>query len=234
MKELPFRLIGAFTFRLKNTSDLGKGTATLISPDLILTAAHNLYSVETGKVSFDCSFYPGQHGELTVGNEYKIESSSSFNKFVKSNSVTDDYAILKLQSQVEDVKEFMPLSVDIRDVNRKELIISGYPKRGNYKRIDLGKTTVNQFGLSETGKVDKVFKTRPEIRYRISTFPGQSGAPIVLKDSGRFRIVGIHKGAIPNKKDLNAGRVITAELVSTLKSEAKRMGARMFLVDSDI
>ena len=66
MGNQPYCNIGALTFRSRNIpEDLGKGTGTLISADLVLTSAHNLYSSKTGEVYFDFKFYPGQHGILT-------------------------------------------------------------------------------------------------------------------------------------------------------------------------
>ena len=42
------RNIGALTFKSRKVAQLGKGSGTLISPNLVLTAAHNLYSWQTG------------------------------------------------------------------------------------------------------------------------------------------------------------------------------------------
>ena len=64
MKNPIHKLIGAFTFRSRKSDLLGKGTGTLISPDLVLTSAHNLYSWQTGEFYFDFKFYPGQCGPL--------------------------------------------------------------------------------------------------------------------------------------------------------------------------
>ena len=123
------------------------------------------------------------------------------------------------------------MSDDVRDIDKKELIICGYPEINNYKPKNLQRTlTVNQFGASDTGKVEKIVKKRSELQYRISTLPGQSGAPIIMRDNDSLKIVGIHKGGVIEGY-LNGGRVMTSELITTLKSEVKRMGATMFLVD---
>ena len=139
---------------------------------------------------------------------------------------------MKLNHPVEEAKDFIPLSHDVRDINKKELIICGYPTTNNYKPKNLQRKIliVNQFGASETGKVEKIFESRSDIWYQISTLPGQSGAPIIMRDNGSLKIVGVHKGGVIEGR-LNGGRVMTPELITTLESEAKRMGAKMFLFD---
>jgi V8-like Glu-specific endopeptidase len=44
MQKPLHKFTGALTFRSRNSTALGKGTATLISPDLVLTCAHNIYN----------------------------------------------------------------------------------------------------------------------------------------------------------------------------------------------
>ena len=147
--------------------------------------------------------------------------------------VTHDYALLKLKEPVAGAKDFAPLSESIGQINQKELIILGYPAKDNYKPTTLQRKNFNvdQFGAAETGKVKEVLLEKGEIKHKISTLPGQSGAPIILDDQGKFKIVGIHKGGI-KEEQVNGGRIMTSELIATLEAEVSRMGAVRFLVDS--
>ena len=67
ISKTPHNLIGALLFVTKR-GIVGLGTGILISPDLVLTAAHNLYSHPTLKSPEQhyekFRFYPGQYGPL--------------------------------------------------------------------------------------------------------------------------------------------------------------------------
>jgi V8-like Glu-specific endopeptidase len=74
--------------------------------------------------------------------------------------------------------------------------------------------------------------------HEISALPGQSGSPIIEIGADRsFSIVGIHKGAadavikgVKGEKTINVGRIITQDLINTLKQEATNHGAYPFQV----
>ena len=67
------RHIGALIFKTSSESDsYAKGTGILISPDLVLTVAHNLCSMKSGENYTDFKFYPGHHGKM---HEYYTVSS---------------------------------------------------------------------------------------------------------------------------------------------------------------
>lgn len=74
-------------------------------------------------------------------------------------------------------------------------------------------------------------KDKKDIIYKLSTFAGQSGAPLLLigKD-GSFKIIGVHKGGVklPDEQLFNASRHITPELLEELKEETKKLGAIPF------
>ena len=147
------RHIGALTFSSRRTPDLGKGSGTLISPDLVLTAAHNIYNADTGEVHFNFRFYPGHCGLL--GNGLEIDDFFLPGKYVLNRCVANDYALLKLKQRVE-TKDFLPLSKDAPIAKEAVITICGYPG-SEYHRANLqGQFEVAQFGLSEAGRVLEV------------------------------------------------------------------------------
>jgi V8-like Glu-specific endopeptidase len=75
MKDIPHRLIGVLLCRAKTRGTLIKGTAFLISPDLVLTCSHNLYDKEYSEEYYNVRFYPGHFGVLnTKTGGYEVES----------------------------------------------------------------------------------------------------------------------------------------------------------------
>jgi V8-like Glu-specific endopeptidase len=131
------------------------GSGVLISRDLVLTAAHNLYDKDVGQENEVFKFYIGASG--TAEKYYELEDwrySSEFKTCPQSEKLEFDYALVKLKQPI-DYKEYLELSFPCDTClinNNKETYLSifGYPKYGkNYKPLDKRgeKIQLSQFGL---------------------------------------------------------------------------------------
>ena len=60
----PYCHIGVLFWRVFNSTSIGKGTGILISPNLVLTVAQNVFPRGSLYNNFDIRFYPGQSGTL--------------------------------------------------------------------------------------------------------------------------------------------------------------------------
>ena len=231
----PYCHIGALLFKAQNSPTVGKGTAILISPNLVLTAAHNIRPKNTTTNNYDFKFYPGQCGLLQKC--YTVESFFFPEEFKKGLRVPKyDYAILKLNEEIPSQNKFIPLSSDLSEIKTASIRLFGYPSQSNnYIPIDEKGSNwkAYQFGLIKAGQILEVDEKKAEVTHTISTRIGQSGAPIILEDSrGRLSIVGIHKGGVKkgnaSVSTANSGRIVTPELISILRREAEKLGAIPF------
>ena len=97
----------------------------MISPNLVLTVAHNIYNRQTGEIYKDFKFYPQQFGKLE--DPYEIEDFFFPWKFCLDPDVSNDYALLKLKKR-KQMEKFIPLSGNLAELrNRKKVSIYGYP-----------------------------------------------------------------------------------------------------------
>ena len=205
MKKLPHCSIGALLSKSRKHLDaFNYGTGTLISHDLVLTSAHNLYNYSTGEVYKEIKFYPGQDGDLK--DPCEIEDVFIPGKYILKPSVEHDYALLKLKDKVR-LEEFMHLNEDIEELSKDpRLSIFGYPTKDNYKPTnqELTKLKAYQFGSTNKGRVEQVNEDQSELVHRISTWKGHSGSAVILAD--QLRIAAIHKAG---KVNANIATLVT-------------------------
>jgi V8-like Glu-specific endopeptidase len=100
LKTLLHRSIGALTF-INQVKKMAKGSAAIISPNLILTAAHNIFNKSYQKEYDDFKFYLGVDG--VAEKYYEIESwryLSEYKTCSPSNKFEYDYALLKLKTPI--------------------------------------------------------------------------------------------------------------------------------------
>lgn len=68
MKDLLHKNIGALLCKCRSVpGQIVRGSGLLISPDLVLSVAHNIYNGSLREKYYDFCFYPGQSGALEYG-----------------------------------------------------------------------------------------------------------------------------------------------------------------------
>ncbi|HIP76576.1 MAG TPA: trypsin-like serine protease [Psychromonas hadalis] len=193
--------------QLKNTDDslavVGKVvagqkvcTAPLIGTNTVLTAAHCLF--QTQKRSYispnRITFYycvgnkkaiaKSQVKTYTVGIK-EIPKGSSTEKFLY-----DDWAILTLQADLGCQYESMPVKRSLKNKEDTTLFIAGYPASS-----PRALTKITQCLYALKPQADKVL--------RLKNSPvehGDSGAPIIKKNSVGYRIIGLVSAGVNDTK----------------------------------
>ena len=91
------RYIGSLQF-ISSKGQALKGTAFLISPNILLTAGHNIYNTVFRSYNHSFIFFRGLHGEMKNGisvEEYFVPEE--FIVSTKKRSAKYDYAFLRLK-----------------------------------------------------------------------------------------------------------------------------------------
>lgn len=204
---------------------LANCSASLIAPDLVLTAAHCLdkdnpdsnYHTSAYVVVFDYKKTHADEGitKLSKNNVYEIEDEMPLYEFSWNNML--DVAVLKLKRPVTDRKP-IKLNFDHDYSTATALFVLGYPMGVSQK-------------LTDESNIVSAGVTQNSFRHYLDTFSVNSGSAIFDKDT--YEIIGVHvrgtMGKDPSgRNDCRDWHVGTpdkdygeANMLSPLKAEIK-------------
>ncbi|KAI0817091.1 trypsin-like cysteine/serine peptidase domain-containing protein [Xylaria sp. FL0064] len=176
------------------------GTGWLISPNMLVTAGHNVYSwagIEGGlgrAVHINC--YIGYHGRDS------IDSPTVQHRFAKTIVTTAEWLTSKdnRHRDVAFIQLDRPFTGNLRVFSYKPtpkagdemLGVVGYPADKSLAdkdgREEKGALMYEMFNDVQYNLEDKKNNTLQMLKYRISTFGGQSGAPVIRKNGSQIAI----------------------------------------------
>ncbi|MDW5471251.1 trypsin-like serine peptidase [Staphylococcus equorum] len=184
--KAPYKTVVLLNMSFNNNVYIGSGV--MISPDTVLTAAHNIYDSDLGGWANNVTVYAGANSHKATIGKSKADKKYVLPEWIKSKSKKHDLAIIKLNSQLGFKTGTLGIT-DQMQIN-EQLETAGYP-------ADKGGTT--QYKV--TGLLKRLTETN--IFYDMDTYGGQSGSAVWNKNK---KIVGVHAyGATP----LNFGTKIT-------------------------
>jgi Trypsin len=178
----------------------GRGVATLIAPNWLLTAAHVARHIPTNiqlSVELAGKRYPIARTILYPNYKPAWEQNEGYAGIVDLAAVHDtiDLAVVQLTTPVEDVAPFK--LYDQFDELGKELILLGWGECGNGLHGARGADHTLRRATNQIHEVDDYW-----IKYRFEAPPegtvlegvsagGDSGGPALLWHDGQFKIAGV-------------------------------------------
>lgn len=183
--------------RLFGNDDWFLSTGFIIAPNIILTAAHNIYSPRLSRVNH-ITIIPGKYYDITPFGSINISGESNCNQSIKTHPkysfsqkknkrIKYDFGVIVLPDSLKIESDVIPLcfvldstySLNVGDT----LNVSGYPADKEYGFA--GDFLTSQYDICR-GVHGKSFS------HQLDTYTGNSGSPIWVNQNGKKIIVGVH------------------------------------------
>lgn len=214
----PWRPLVCLRLRYSDGAE-GIGTGILIAPDVILTAAHNLYALHLRTFVRSAAAMVGvkdgvaaaearvKRVEVCPGYTAKSASDPTRYKLDFGVARVESTALHLWAGEVADVAEQVPLDDEALKASR--LNVAGYPDREGSLKLKTDSGPIVADTLSATN-----------FRYRMDTMPGQSGGPVFryLADTKTLNYAGVH---VAGDSDSNLARRYDTEMRAQVQAWLK-------------
>lgn len=201
------------------------GTGVLIAPNLVLTAAHNIYSLRRKRFISEAKVMVGMKETVSqaVTNIVKAEVYPGYREHSSSDpdQYGYDFGVMKLETtalhdwagRVFDVPGQAPLGD--QDISGSKITVAGYPF--NPRRPE----PLNLFSHTSSLLHGTIAKTT--VGYDADTEPGQSGGPVFRYDATRQAVefVGVHVAGTPHA---NYARRYNKAMRDQVKAWKRKLG----------
>jgi len=179
-------------------NDYMRGSGFLVTPYVVLTNAHNIYSADFGGWFSEITFSPGQYETVwpnfvaPFGTKKPVLAETNQNYILHENnsardqSIKYDYAALFFEEPFSGIDTFVPLEFNFTPT---DVIVTGYP--GVVK-------DANTMGMWRAeGKL--INQDSHCLYYDAYTSGGSSGSPVLSynSQSDSYRVVAVHSFASP-------------------------------------
>lgn len=155
------------------------GSGTMIAPNLILTAAHNVYDKDTGRWASSVLAVPAENGKSRPYGAYEASNYfilRNYKTVDRDEQFQQDVAVIKLKNNVSSRIGYLGVSTGGYVGQRVQM--AGYPSYTATKRSYM----YTMFG-NISQREDNLFL------YTIDTEGGQSGGPVL---NNKNQIVAVH------------------------------------------
>ncbi len=167
INNFPFSAIGALFVNQNNKYWLG--TASLISPSAIITAAHNIFIKNSFNADYkNCLFYIG------LNNDNYSDCAKITKVYLPYNSDEDDYAVLILDKPLGDIYGYFNISNPIDYSSDLNICYNCYGYPGD--KIKKNKPHYEMWGMKLS---DVIVDNKNElVEYVFDSYSGLSGSGV--------------------------------------------------------
>ena len=216
--QWPYSAHGVVAVKFNEEGHWGTGTGTLIGPNIVLTAAHNLYNHQQKSYAKleSMEFIPGMNGDMLPFGSCKVKRYFLLPIYVEQKK--EDFGLLILEENIGEKTGYFGIAVvDQQDVQSRRINITEYLAHEGE-----GKGNTYEMWSFE----DRVACIDGDnLSYPIDIYEGQSGGGVWYEEEDKRFIVGIH--GLENN-DGNKGTIITKERYQQIREWiAEASGTRL-------
>lgn len=211
--DAPARSIG-----LLEMADGTVCSASVVAPDVILTAAHCLFDDDHNRVSpalFSAGYDRGDTVATSKIRDVYLPPEYDHEKFLTTNDIDGyDYAFLRLNRDIGDDTGILP----VRVLNGSDLDAM----------VEVGGTSFTQIGYGNEESDHPVVRRNCHIEqwwddntyaHHCGTVPGDSGSPNLILRNGEYAIVGIESAEVDFRNLKGADMVVAASAFADALAE---------------